>query len=528
MSAEMIELHIARGGLAMKNKSLALSMLSAAFVLLQVPFAWTQEITVRNEVDFSTMDPALITNSNDYTIAVNIYNGLLKYNLKTMEPEPDLARSWSISPDGMTYSFQLHNNVQWHKGYGKFTAKDVKYSFDRIMESKTKSRYRTDFRNVRQVEVVDDYNVKIHMKSPDISFIRKVLYYRPGLIVNQKAIETLGTKYNSSPVGTGPFVFERWDPGSKTILAANKDYFLGPPKLQKATFLVVNDESVAQLALEKGDLDLVVFQSLDPLDSLKTSREVKEKRIVFDIQTELNVTFLAINNCRKPFDDIRVRQAIHMAINKDDLIAAAYEGVAPKAANFLNPKFFAYKSDVKPYDYNPGRAKKLLAEAGFPNGFETSLLYHPQEPWKHYAPIIQEQLRQAGITVKLNMLDRASVETLRQKGDFGLMYGSVSRPPEPDIMFSTYMHSSNAPYPNYLCYKNKEVDKLIEQANREPNVEKRKSAYFRIQDIVAEETPSVPISYRTVLAAWRSNVKNYTFNSLASYFLYGVNVEGKK
>jgi len=512
----------------MWNRSFAVAILVLGFLLVHVPLVFTQEITVRNEVDFSFMDPALITNSNDYTIAVNIYNGLLKYNLKTMEPEPDLARSWSVSPDGLTYSFQLRNNVQWHKGYGQFTARDVKYSFDRIIDNKAKSRYRTDFRNVREVEVVDDYAVKIHMKSPDMSFIRKVLYYRPGYIVNQKAIETLGTKYNSSPIGTGPFIFERWDPGSKTVLVANKNYFLAPPKLQRATFLVVNDEAVAQLALEKGDLDLAEFQSLEPLESLKKSREVREKKITLSVEPELNVTFLAINNCRKPFDDIRVRQAIHMAINKDDLIAAAYGGAAPKAANFLNPKYFAHKPNVKAYEYNSARAKKLLTEAGHPNGFDTSLLYHPQEPWKHYAPIIQEQLRQVGIRLKLNMLDRATVEQLRQKGDYELMYGSVSRPPDPDIMFSTYLHSSNAPYPNYLCYKNKEVDDLIEQGNREPNVDKRKNIYHRIQDIAADETPLVPISYRTVLVAWRSHVKGYTFNPLASYFLYGISVEGKK
>jgi peptide/nickel transport system substrate-binding protein len=490
--------------------------------------ALAQEITVRNEVDFSFMDPALITNSNDYAIAANIYSGLLKYNLKTMEPEPDLARSWNVSPDGLTYTFQLRDNVQWHKGYGKFTARDVKYSFDRIMDNRAKSRYRTDFRNVREVEAVDDYTVKIHMKSPDMSFVRKVLYYRPGFIVNQKAIETLGNKYNSGPIGTGPFVFERWDPGSKTILVANKNYFLPPPKLQRATFLVVNDESVAQLALEKGDLDIAEFQSLEPLESLKNSREVKENRITLAVEPELNVTFMAINNCRKPFDDLRVRQAIHLAINKDELIAAAYNGVAPKAANFLNPKFFAHKSNVKTYDYNVASAKKLLTEAGFANGLDTTLLYHPQEPWKHYAPIIQEQLRQVGVRVKLNMLDRATVEQLRQKGDFELMYGSVSRPPDPDIMFTTYLHSSNAPYPNYLCYKNKTVDALVEQGNRESNTEKRRSIYYKIQDIVAEETPLVPISYRTVLAAWRSHVKGYTFNPLASYNLYGVTVEGKK
>src|SRR5215475_6588157 len=512
----------------MARRLVVLSVLVAGFLFMHGARIAAQEITVRNEVDFSFMDPALITNSNDYTIAVNIYSGLLKMNPKTMEPEPDLARSWSVSTDGMTYTFQLRNNVQWHKGYGKLTAKDVKYSFDRIIDNRAKSRHRTDFSSVREVEAVDDYTVKIHMKTPDMSFVRKVLVYRPGYIVNQKAIETLGTKYNSSPIGTGPFVFERWDPGSKTILVANKDYFLGPPKLQRATFLVINEEAVAELALEKGELDLVVFQSLNPLDSLKKSREVAEKKITLSVQPELNITFLSINNCRKPWDDARVRQAVHQAINKDDLIAAAYGGAAPKAANFLNPGYFAYKPNVKVYDYNPERAKKLLAEAGYANGFETSLLYHPQEPWKQYAPIIQEQLRQVGIRVKLNMLDRATVEQLRQKGDYDLMYGSVSRPPDPDIMFSTYLLSANAPYPNYPCYKNKEVDGLVAQGNRESNTYARKKIYYRIQDIVAEETPMVPISYRTVLSAWRSYVKGYTFNTLANYILYGVSVEGKK
>ena len=386
----------------MTNRSFALSMLVAVCLLMHVPLGSAQEITVRNEVDFSFMDPALITNSNDYTIAVNIYNGLLKYNLKTMEPEPDLARSWSVSPDGLTYTFQLRDNVQWHKGYGKFTARDVKYSFDRIIDNRAKSRYRTDFSNVREVEVVNDYAVKIHMKSPDMSFIRKVLYYRPGYIVNQKAIESLGAKYNSSPIGTGPFIFERWDPGSKTILVANKNYFLAPPKLQRATFLVINDEAVAQLALEKGDLDLVVFQSLDPLDSLKKSREVKEKKITVDVEPELNVTFLSINNCRKPFDDVRVRQAIHLAINKDDLIAAAYGRSGSEGGQFPQSQILSLiKQASRPTITMSIGQRNSWPKRDYANGFDTSLLYHPQEPWKHYAPMVQEQLRQVGIRVKL-------------------------------------------------------------------------------------------------------------------------------
>ncbi|MBI4282870.1 MAG: ABC transporter substrate-binding protein, partial [Chloroflexi bacterium] len=164
--------------------------LFAVSLMAHLYAAHAQEITVRNDVDFSFMDPAQISNYNDYRIAANIYSGLLRFNLETFEPEPDLAKSWEVSPDGLTYTFHLRDNVQWHKGYGKFTARDVKYSLERIMDPKTKSRFREDLANVDRVEVVGDYTVKIHMKAPDMSFVRKVLYYRPGYIVNQKAIET--------------------------------------------------------------------------------------------------------------------------------------------------------------------------------------------------------------------------------------------------------------------------------------------------------------------------------------------------
>ena len=502
--------------------------LFAVSLMAHLYAAHAQEITVRNDVDFSFMDPAQISNYNDYRIAANIYSGLLRFNLETFEPEPDLAKSWEVSPDGLTYTFHLRDNVQWHKGYGKFTARDVKYSLERIMDPKTKSRFRIDFANVDRVEVVGDYTAKIHMKAPDMSFVRKVLYYRPGYIVNQKAIETLGSKYNSSPVGTGPFIFDRWEPGSKVILVANKDYFLGPPKLKKITFLVINEEAVAQMALETGDLDIAVFRTFELRESLKKNSQVVNGKILLQEPSGLGLTYVIINNCRKPFDDTRVRQAIHHAINKDALIAVAFAGVARKAASVLAPGYFGYKSNVKVYDFNPDRAKRLLAEAGFPNGFESAFLYYPGPPWRQYAPIIQEQLRQVGIRLKLTMLDRATVEQIRRKGNFDLLYGSLSRPPDPDIIFSTFYDSWNAPFPNMACYKNKEVDTLIAQGNRERDTEKRKKIYYRIQDIIAEETPVLPINYDVQLVAMKSYVKGYTYNDLMSYLLRDVYIEGKK
>jgi peptide/nickel transport system substrate-binding protein len=512
----------------MAKKIFAFCGLLAGLSLTILYGANAQELTVRNQRDVVFMDPAYITTSSDYTIAVNIYSALLRFNLKTMEPEPDLAKSWEISSDGLTYTFYLRDDVFWHKGYGKFTAKDVKYSFDRIMDPKTRSRYRSDFVNVKEVETVGANTVKIHFKTPDMSFVRKVLYYRPGYIVNQKAIETLGSNYNSGPIGTGPFIFDRWDPGSKVVLTANKDYFLGAPKLNKITFLVINEEAVTQMALETGDLDIAAFSSLENLEAIKGGAQVQSGRLIFKNETPLRISYLVMNNCRKPFDDIRIRQAVHHGINKDSLIAAAYSGLAKKAANFLNPGYFAYKSDVKVYDYNPGKAKKLLAEAGFPNGFETNLLYYATEPWKSHAPVIQDQLRQIGVRIKLNMVDRATVEQLRQKGNFDLLSANLSRPPDPDIVFSTYFHSANIPYPNLTCYKNKEVDDLIMLGNRERNTDRRKKIYHRIQDIIAEETPAVPIDYGSDFVVHKPRVKGFVYSPLADYVLHDVSIEGKK
>jgi peptide/nickel transport system substrate-binding protein len=513
----------------MMNSQLSLAVFFfAAILYMPCPYrAGAQEIIVRNDTDFTFMDPALITNSNDYTIAANIYSGLLKFNPKTMEPEPDLAKSWTISPDGLTYTFNLRDNVQWHKGYGQLTARDVKYSFDRIMDAKTKSRYRTDFQNVRDVEVVSDHTVKIHFKTPDMSFVRKVLYYRPGYIVNQKAMEALKGNYRSGPIGTGPFIFDRWEPGSKTILVANKDYFLGPPKLKKATFLTVNEDAVAQLALERGDIDLAVFSSAEDLAGLKALGAVQTGKVILQEQLSLRITYLNINNCKKPFDDIHLRRAVHHAINKDALIAAGFGGLARQASNFLNPGYFAHKPNVTVYEYSPDKAKKLLAEAGFPKGLDAAMLYYSGDPWKIYAPIIQEQLREVGIRLNLSMLDRASMEPLWAKGNFDFLYGNMSRPPDPDIVFSTYFQSTNSPYPNYSCYKNKEVDNLIAQGNRERDAEKRKKIYYQIQDIITQDTPVIPINYGIDFVARRSQVRGYTYNPLANYILYNVSVDAK-
>lgn len=507
----------------MKKVFLIIILLTALSISVNLYVVYGQEITVRGEMDFTTMDPAQISRPTDHTIAANIYNGLVKFNPKTFKAEPDLAKSWEVSPDMLTYTFHLRNDVYWHKGYGKFTAKDVKYTFDRVMDKNTQSRFRVDFKDIKEVAVVDDYTVKIIFKVPDMSFMRKVLIYRPGYIVNQKAIETLGKQYNSSPIGTGPYIFEQWVPGSKAVLVANDKYFLGPPKLKKATFLIITEDSVAQMALQKGEVDIAYFRSMEQLDRLK-----KDTSITIEGGLSLAINYLIINNCRKPFDDVRVRRAIHHAIDKNALVNAVYAGFSKPTSTILIPSFPGHNPNVRIYEYNPEKARKFLAEAGYSGGLKTSLLYYPATPWKDYAPIIQDQLHKIGIELQLKAFDTATVESIRRKGDYDLLYGTFSRPPDPDIVFSSYFHSESVPFPNMSCFKNKEVDRLTMQGNRERDEEKRWKIYRTIQEIIAEDTPVIPIDNRWEMVALKRYIKGYTYTPLIYYDLDNVNIEGKK
>jgi peptide/nickel transport system substrate-binding protein len=209
----------------------------------------------------------------------------------------------------------------------------------------------------------------------------------------------------------------------------------------------VNEDAVAQLALERGDIDLAVFSSAEDLVGLKALGAVQTGKVILQEQLSLRITYLNINNCKKPFDDIRLRQAVHHAINKDALIAAGFGGLARQASNFLNPGYFAHKRTLTVYEYNPNKAKKLIAEAGFPKGLDAAMLYYSGDPWKMYAPIIQEQLREVGIQLTLNMHDRASMEPMWAKGNFDFLYGNMSRPPIPTSCFQPIFNRPTAPIP---------------------------------------------------------------------------------
>jgi len=501
----------------------ALSLLPASALLTP---GVAQELTVRTLIDVPDLDPAHLKDPDEAAIAANIYSQLLKPDSKTLDPRPDLATDWSLSPDGLTYTFHLRKDAVFQKGYGPVTADDVKFTLERIREPATHSPYKGDMANVDHVDAVDPYTVKIVMDKPDMAFIRKVIAYRAGYVVSRKAMEALGSKFKSSPVGSGPFSFESYRPGTETTLVANSTYFLGPPAVKRVHFVVAKDDNVALMAEDAGQMDIQVLPSFSSIELLEQSAAVRSGKVEYTINPELVVSFLQFNNCKKPFDDARVRQAIQHAINKDDLIEVAYGGKVQKARSVLPPQTMGYDGDVTEYGYDPSKAQALLAEAGYPNGLSLNFLkYNGASPWEDYAPVLQQQLQKIGVTMNILGLDRATVEERLSKGNYDLYAGVAGRPPDPDIELSSFFGSAAIPNPNSSCYRNSQVDELIGRGRAEIDAAKRIGIYRQIQQIIAKDSPVVPISYRSSIVVIRSGISGYAFNSLVRYDLSHVKVK---
>lgn len=387
--------------------------------------------------DIRTLDAARVNQVNDRVILVNIHSNLVKFKAGTVNIEPDLALRWSTSTDGKQHTFHLRKGVKWHKGFGEFTAKDVKYSIERILNPNTKSPYAPNFSSVEKVEVLDDYTVRIILKNPSALLIADILPYASGWIVNQAAVEKFGSEYSMNPIGTGPFMFEKYVPGTEVVLAGNKEYYGGPPKLDKIVFKIIAEETVAEIALEKGDIDIMYFRDPEVFKRLRAKKE-----IIVEDTIGLGVYSLLFNIDRKPFNDPRVRRAIHHAIDKDQIVNIILGRIAIKANNVIPPLSPAYSEDVPRYDYSPDKAKKLLQEAGFTKGFTTTLNYSQLSPWPTIVPVIQENLKKVNIDVELRGGEHGAhmVNVRGRKYDFSVL--PHLRPPDPDQIFGNMFHSS--------------------------------------------------------------------------------------
>ena len=458
-----------------------------------------------NARDIRRLDPMAGPNSVDKTVLEHIYSGLVRPLPGVANPEqlePDLAESWEHSKDLKTWTFRLRRGVEFHKGFGEFTSDDIVFSLNRTKSKKT-NRYYKSYRNFGKIEALDKYTVRIHLKKPAsaLSFFPTVLDWQAGMVMSRKAVEKFGKKIGSNPVGTGPFIFQEHIPQEHLILVRNKNYFRGTPKIEKIIFRFLPDSSSRTLAFKAGELEITeVVREQRAIDQVKASN------VIVESYGPPTVMKLHMDRRRKPLDDIRVRQAIAYAINRDDIIKFIGGEVATPLYSVIPAPFVGGLQDVPEklkYTYNPAMAKKLLAEAGLPNGFTLDPVFITERDFlRRPFELMQDQLRKVGINIKLNVIAHPAWHKKNDEGSNPLVFRAATRFPVASLILEEFFLGGGKR--NFSHFSG--ADAEIKRAQGETNTEVQKKLWQEAQIKILEDLAAYPTHYLNAVTARKSNV----------------------
>jgi peptide/nickel transport system substrate-binding protein len=472
-------------------------------------------IKVAIGVDLDTVDPHAQTTTMVYNVLRHCYETLVWFDEKG-NVIPWLAEKWEVSPDGKVYTFYIRKGVKFHDG-SELDAYVVKANFDRWLDPTVRVPQRGQLGPIEKVEVVDKYTVKVYMKTPYAVFLRALGAYL--LITSSGVITSFGNKTITEVVGTGPYKFVAWEKGKRIVIERFDDYWGEKPVLKRIEWLVIPEASTRLAALLAGDVDFAF--NLPPTD---LERVKGDARFTVLTPTSNRIMFVAMIP-RGPLADPKVRQALNYAVDVDSIIKNVLYGLGIKTNAPLPPHFFGY-ADMPPYTYNPEKAKQLLAEAGYPQGFKVVLM-HPTGRYlmdKQVAEAIQAYLSKVGITVELKTMDWPSfvaelLKPLDQKTFDMVLLGWG--PAVADAHFTLYgqFHSAQAT-PKGLAaahYNNSEVDKLLEAALAELNESKRAEYYKKAIEIIWRDAPWIFLY-----------TQKWFFASSASLEGYKVHIDGEQ
>jgi peptide/nickel transport system substrate-binding protein len=459
-----------------------------------------------------TLDPHSSTLGQSQAITRFMFRGLTRFAIKdgkvtTAEVEPDLAESWTLSPEGTIWTMKLRKGVQFHKGYGEMTAEDVKFSFERQINKTPGTRYGVNLEVIKSIEVVNPYTVQFVLKNFDPIFLLRMVGYQQGYIVSKKAMEKLGDGFKWNPVGTGPFYFDRHSPREKIVLKAFDKFHAGKPQIDEVNWFDVPEDATKLIGLEKGTFDLLYPEAV----TADFADQVKKMGAIIDRRGPGGQERFYINMTAKPFDDIRVRKAFMHAIDRKAIKETMYPGDLAKLASSCVPPGYFGHVPMKFPEYNPELARKLLAEAGHPNGFTiknyfiSKSFFYPK-----VMTLAQEQLKKVGITVELQVVEHATFhENIRKNLDPFVLYGGT-RITDADAWLSLFFESSEIPDPatgnkgtNFAHYKG--MDDLLAAGRVERDVKKRAAIYAETQKRLERDLVCLPL--QDVPNQWARNPK---------------------
>ncbi|MDX2156664.1 MAG: ABC transporter substrate-binding protein [Hyphomicrobiaceae bacterium] len=444
----------------------------------------------------------------------------MKYDQATNKIVPDLALSHTISPDGTIYTFKLRPGIAFHKNYGPLTAEDVKFSFDRVLDPKGGSKYTGQLAGLVKTEAPAPDTVVLTLDKPASGFTHKLTAFNQGWIVSKKAIQEMGEKAKLNPIGTGPFIFEKWSTGSEVRLAANKAYFEGAPKFDELLLRIIKEETAAAIALEKGEIDIFyALQQPEMIDRLGKAPNIKV------LSRDANHTInLVINTTIKPMDNPLVRRAMAHAMNRKGLIDGFFKGTKGMGHSVLTSSFAEFTDDVPRYEYDPAKAKALLKEAGV-TGFKFEITSVGLSPFDRIVVPLAEDLKAVGIDTTIKILERGAYTQARNSGNVQSCVTGVVGPPDPDSPLVTlYAKKSFPPGLNTARYEGAE-DLLAKAASARGDAE-RAAAYKAVLQKVMSDIPVIPLYADKLFLAHTAKVEGLVQNSLFTVFTYPASLKG--
>lgn len=480
--------------------------------------------------DPQMLDPGWTRSTKDYVFVETVYERLVTYGverhegelIRTDEFEPALATSWEISEDKMVYTFHLREGVKFSNG-NPFNAEAVRYSFNRVMIMKsTFSHFLTLVMDLDSTKVIDDYRVQITLNSPCPHFLR-ILRQPVCSIVDPVTVEAHGGVQEgrndwmlTNMVGTGAYILKEWIPDYHIILEANKDYWRGPPKIDEIVVKTVKEPSTIRLLLEKGEIDVVLTAGALLWKDIK-ELEDQEGIQVQQIWPWGEIRSLVLNTAYAPLNNTKVRQALAYATDYEGIISTVLYGYAEQLKSPLPASYPYSNSSSWNYEYNPDKAKQLLAEAGYPDGFKITIGYPtPELEREMVATLVQANWLAIGLDVSIEGGSWAFFLSKLYGEDPNTLVTTVKYGPQPDpsmLLYTLYHSSQVGEYGNYAYYKNPNIDALIEEVATTFDEGRKREIYDEIQRILNEDLPWLPLYSPMRAFPLRSVVKDFAIPS---------------
>ncbi|MGO0060393.1 ABC transporter substrate-binding protein [Brevibacillus fluminis] len=463
-------------------------------------------ITMAMPAEPDTLDVQRTNMLSSDTIAMLLGDTLLSQDPETHELKPNLAESYNISEDGLTWTFTLRKGVAFHDGT-PLTAKALKATYERALDPKTQAKdARTRLQPLQSIEALDDQTFVMHLKEPSAPLLlnlSNLSFLQP---LSSAAIQTFGDQYGRNPVGVGPWKFESWKPGESVTLVRNEAYHSpspfaknkGPVRPERLVIKFIKDNQTMMAALDSGSIDIATYVA--PKD-VKKYKKNDAYTVLEQMRSGLGL-FVEMNLRSKPLQDVQVRKALNMAINKEAMVKAILLGEGEVADGPLSPNMFGYDPAIKQYayHYDAEQAKQLLEAAGWKangqgivekDGQPLSLTLLSSERWSQQSQLVQAMLKEIGVEVKIKNMDFGALLDSASKGEFDLVFMNYTEF-DPDFI-SIFLHSREIGGMNHAAIHNKELDGLLDKGRTTVGKADRQKIYEAVQKLVVEQAYWIPL-----------------------------------